>query len=85
MQKARPNDAGRFDFQVHDLFKPQPVRAAVYIFRHIFHDWSDEDTVKMLKNLVPGLQNGAKVLVSEGIVPLDPAMTANTLDEKQIL
>ena len=81
--KSQPAD--KIDFQLHDLFKPQPERAGMYIFRHIFHDWSDEDTVKILKNLVPALNHGARVLVSEGIVPEQAATRANTLDEKQIL
>ena len=78
-------ETDRFDFQVHDLFKPQPVSADIFVFRHVFHDWSDGDTVKMVKNLVPALNDGAVVLVSEGIVPEQPAERANTLDEKQIL
>ncbi|MCJ1403879.1 hypothetical protein MMC11_007102 [Xylographa trunciseda] len=85
MAVHHPELEQRIVFQVHDFFQPQPVSADVYIFRHIFHDWSDADTVRILKNLVPALRNGAKVLVSEGVVPSEPATTANTLDKKQIL
>ncbi|KAL8685309.1 MAG: hypothetical protein Q9224_005867 [Gallowayella concinna] len=76
----------RVQWQVHDLFQPQPVKAGFYLFRHIFHDWSDEDVVKMVQALVPGLEKGARVLISEGIVPEQPQRTASgVLDEKQIL
>jgi len=80
-----PHLAGRVQFVQHDFFLPQSTNADIYMFRHIFHDWSDEDTIKILKNLVPALKEGNRVLVSEGIVREPPATTANTLDKKQIL
>ncbi|KAI0378281.1 putative O-methyltransferase [Hypomontagnella monticulosa] len=80
-----PALTARTSFVQHDFFQPQTVSADIYIFRHIFHDWSDADTIRILKALVPGLIDGAAVLVSEGIVPAPPATKANTLDEKQIL
>lgn len=80
-----PALAARATFSRHDFFQPQTLSGDIYIFRHILHDWSDIDTVRILQNLVPGLKDGATVLVSEGIVPPPPATKANTLDEKQIL
>lgn len=80
-----PALTARTSFVQHDFFQPQTVSADIYIFRHIFHDWSDADTIRILKALVPGLIDGAAVLVSEGIIPAPPATAANTLDEKQIL
>ena len=77
--------ADRFDFQMHNLFEKQTVRAGIYIFRHIFHDWPDADVVKILKNLVPALDQGARILVSEGIVPEQAVGRANTLDDQLIL
>ncbi|KAI1307852.1 putative O-methyltransferase [Xylaria venustula] len=80
-----PALSGRVSFVQHDFFQPQTVSGDIYIFRHIFHDWNDEDTVRILKALVPGLKQGATILVSEGIVPEPPAKRANILDDKQIL
>ena len=77
--------AHRFEFQMHNLFEKQTVRAGIYIFRHIFHDWPDADVVKMLENLVPALDQGARILVSEGIVPEQAIGRANTLDDQLIL
>ena len=77
--------ADRFEFQMHNLFETQTVRAGIYIFRHIFHDWPDADVVKMLKNLVPALDQGARILVSEGIVPEQAVGRASTLDDQLIL
>ncbi len=82
---ATPHLASRLNFVQYNFFQSNTVTGDIYIFRHIFHDWSDADVVRILKNLVPALKDGAVVLVSEGIMPEPPASIANTLDEKQIL
>ena len=74
----------RITFAAHDFFSLQPTAADIYIFRHILHDWSDADSVRILKALVPALKDGARVMVSEGIVPEPPATGTSILDEKQI-
>ncbi|TVY87754.1 O-methyltransferase [Lachnellula willkommii] len=41
-------------FQSHDFFCEQPVHGSdVYIFRMIFHDWSDKFCIRILQQLVP--------------------------------
>lgn len=55
-----------------------------YIFRHILHNWSDEDAVTIVKNLLPVLKSGARVIVYEAIMPAPPATLANTWDEKAV-
>lgn len=74
----------RVIFAAHDFFTPQPSVADIYIFRHILHDWSDADSVRILKALVPALKDGARVMISEGIVPEPPATRTGILDDKQI-
>lgn len=60
----------RVEFMRHDFFHAQPVRgAAVYLFRSIFHDWPDEACVKILKALVPGLEEGSRVLLNDYCMP----------------
>jgi 6-hydroxytryprostatin B O-methyltransferase len=71
-------------FVSHDFYTPQTTKADIYILRHILHDWADGDVVRILQNLLPALTDGARVLVSEGVVPEPPAKRMNTLDEKQI-
>jgi len=45
------------EFMPYDIFTPQPVENAhVYYFRHIFHDWNDQDCSSMLQQLVPRLK-----------------------------
>lgn len=45
----------------HDFFEPQPVHEAdVYLFRFVFHNWSDEYCLKILRALVPRHGPGGK-------------------------
>ncbi|KAI1113334.1 O-methyltransferase [Nemania sp. NC0429] len=62
--------ADRVSFMAHDFFQDQPVRDAdVYHFRWIFHDWPDRYCLKLLRALVPALKPGARVVVSDFVVP----------------
>ena len=84
IEEAHPALASRIIFAEHDFFKRQPTSADIFIFRHILHDWSDADCLRILHALVPALKDGAKVLISEGVVPEDVATRSATLDQKQI-
>ena len=45
----------------HDFFEPQPVHEAdVYLLRFVFHKWSDEYCLKILRALVPAMGPGGK-------------------------
>jgi O-methyltransferase domain len=69
--------------QAHDFFTPQPVKAArAYSLHSILHDWSDEDGVKILENLVPALKRGySKVLLNEIVVSEEkPTLAATSMD-----
>lgn len=60
----------RISFQVHDFFTPQPVaNADVYFLKHILHDWSDKYALRILRNLIPALKPGARVIVMDGVLP----------------
>ena len=61
--------AKRISFVGHDLLTPQEVQGDVYLFRWIFHDWPDTYVIKMLRNLIPALRAGAKIVVSEQLMP----------------
>ena len=70
-QDAVPPDvADRVSFMAHDFFTEQPVREAeVYLFRNIFHNWSDMHVVKILRATVPALGPGARVVVNDYLIP----------------
>ncbi|MCJ1387546.1 hypothetical protein MMC18_000389 [Xylographa bjoerkii] len=59
----------RIKFMAHDFFTNQPVTADAYLFRWIFHNWSDKYGVLILQALVPALKPGARVLVQDGCLP----------------
>lgn len=80
-----PTLANRISFVQHDFFEPQNVTADIYLLRHIFHDWSDADIIKIARNIVPALKNGSRLLIIEGVMPPPPAKKAHTIDEKQRL
>ena len=66
----------RVSFMAHDMFTEQPVSADVYIFRFVFHDWPDAYVVKILRQLIPALKPGARIIINDSILP-EP----NTLSE----
>ncbi|KAK9415006.1 putative hydroxyindole o-protein [Seiridium unicorne] len=69
-QSIPPALADRISFMAHDFFQDQPVRDAdVYHFRWIFHDWPDRYCLKLLRALIPALKAGARVVVSDYVVP----------------
>ncbi|KAI0448080.1 S-adenosyl-L-methionine-dependent methyltransferase [Xylaria telfairii] len=74
-----PTLADRVSFMAHDFFQDQPVRDAdVYHFRWIFHDWPDRYCLKLLRALVPALKPGARVVVSDFVVPESGATSRYT-------
>ncbi|KAJ4361107.1 uncharacterized protein N0V89_001676 [Didymosphaeria variabile] len=56
---------GRVKFMGHDFFTPQKATGDVYLFRWIFHNWSDKYCQDILRNLIPALKHGARVLLYE--------------------
>jgi O-methyltransferase domain len=76
-----PQFKERITFMGHDLNNEQPVKDAdLYMFRSVLLNWPEKYVVKFLKNLVPALKPGAKVLINEGCLP-EPG-TVSSWDEK---
>jgi 6-hydroxytryprostatin B O-methyltransferase len=71
----------RVHFEIHDMFQTQ-IRREVDIFylRHILHDWPDDYAVKILKNLVPALRPGSRIIISDSVIP--PPEQLHGLHEK---
>ena len=65
-----PDLEQRLSFRAHDFFTEQPVRGAdVYFLRSIFHDWPDQHGIRILRNLIPALKPGARVVLNEACLP----------------
>ena len=60
----------RLRFMAHNFFQEQPVKEAdIYFLRWILHDWSDKYALTILRNLIPALKRGARVVVSDLCLP----------------
>ena len=56
--------------EAHDFFTPQPrQKASVYLLKHIVHDWSDEYSTKILKQLRHAADPGTRLICLEAILP----------------
>jgi hypothetical protein len=64
------------------LTETMPHKADAYVARHIFHDWSDQYAVKILKNLEPALKEGSHFWVSEVVLP-DLSDANHLVDQRQ--
>ncbi|KAG9231340.1 O-methyltransferase-domain-containing protein [Amylocarpus encephaloides] len=76
--------ASRIEFQAHDFFTEQPVQGAdIYLFRWIFHNYSDKYATKILRSLIPAFKKGSKVLINDHCLK-DGFGLENMWDEKII-
>lgn len=74
---------GRLRFAPYNFItEPMGYEADAYVFRHIFHDWSDQYAVKILKNLAAGLKSGTRVWINEVVLP-ELSATNHVLDQRQ--
>tara|TARA_B100002003_G_scaffold248080_1_gene281057 strand:+ start:2705 stop:3748 length:1044 start_codon:yes stop_codon:yes gene_type:complete len=51
------------------FFDTVPDGADAYLMRHIIHDWSDADSVRILENCRKAVPAGGRLLIVETIVP----------------
>jgi hypothetical protein len=59
-------------FVAGDVFAtPVPEGADAYLFRHLLHDYDDDDCLKMLQNVRKQMRPDSRVLVLEKTVPTD--------------
>ncbi|KAF2231409.1 sterigmatocystin 8-O-methyltransferase precursor [Viridothelium virens] len=63
----------RVEFMEHDLFKPQPIHdASAFFMRHVTHNWTNPDCVRIFRSLVPALEKCAKgtpLLINDHVIP----------------
>ncbi|EOO01623.1 putative s-adenosyl-l-methionine-dependent methyltransferase protein [Phaeoacremonium minimum UCRPA7] len=75
--------AERIELQAYDFFTPQVVKGAdVYFFRWIIHNYSTPFAIKILKNLIPALKPGARIIINDHCLREPGA--ENPWDEKLI-
>jgi len=72
-----------FQAQAHDFFTPQPIQGARAYFLHsVLHDWGDDESIRIIENLVPALKSGySRVLFNEIVVnDENPTLAATSMD-----
>jgi hypothetical protein len=70
MANPPPDVASHIEYMPHDFFTPQPVKGAeIYFLRWVLHDWSDKYALKILRNLIPALKKGARIVLNEAVLP----------------
>ena len=64
-----------------DFFKSVPSGADAYLMRHIIHEWNDEQSLQILRNLRRAIHPQGRLLLVESVIPLgnDPSF-AKLLD-----
>ena len=60
---------GRCSVVEGNFFESVPGGADTYLFRHIVHDWTDEQTVQILNNCRKVVPNNGRLLIIEAVVP----------------
>lgn len=59
-------------FVAGDVFTtPVPAGLDAYLFRHLLHDYDDDDCIRMLQNVRKQMRSDSRILVLEKTVPTD--------------
>ena len=58
----------RIDVRSGNFFESIPSGADAYLLKHILHDWSDEDCLRILTNVYTVAKPGTKLLVVDAVI-----------------
>ncbi|GAA0428980.1 methyltransferase [Acrocarpospora corrugata] len=63
--------ADRCEFVVGDFFEGVTAGADVYILANVIHNWSDEDSIRILSNIRSAMAADGRILIVEIVLPDD--------------
>ncbi len=63
---------GRIEVRGGSFFDTVPAGADTYLLVRVLHDWSDEDSVRILRNCRAAMTPGSRLLIIEQILEPDP-------------
>lgn len=66
---AQEGVSDRVELASGSFFDSVPAGADAYMMKHIIHDWDDESSIKILKNIRSAMSENGKVLIVEMVVP----------------
>jgi SAM-dependent methyltransferase len=52
-----------------DFFEAVPAGGDAYVLKHIIHDWDDERSIAILRNIRRAMADGGRLLLIESVVP----------------
>jgi O-methyltransferase domain len=65
------NLSGRCKLIGGDFFESVPENGDAYLLQHILHDFSDENCIKLIKNIRQSIEKGGKLLIIDSVIPND--------------
>jgi hypothetical protein len=68
ISRARESNMPRVSYVSGDFFKDPIPPCDAYLMMTVLHDWSDAESIAILRNLKAGAPHGAKLLLVEGVV-----------------
>lgn len=77
--------AARVEKVSGDFFQSVPASADAYIMKHIIHDWTDEQSIKILQNIHSATNENGKVLIVEMVVPVGNEPSPSKILDLQML
>ena len=77
--------AERVDIVGGDFFKQSPPVADAYILKFIIHDWDDELSTLILKNIASVMHSKSKLLLLESVMPEDNEPSLTKLRDLQMM
>jgi hypothetical protein len=64
--KAPPHLSDRLSFRAYNFMEEQSVKGAdIYYFRNIFHNWPDQICITILRNQIPAMKKGTRLVIDD--------------------
>ncbi|KAG5979524.1 hypothetical protein E4U43_006873 [Claviceps pusilla] len=70
----------RVKLTTHDFFDEQTAVADAYLLRHVLHAFPDKAVVRILRQLIPALRPGSRIIIHDAVLP--PAGSVSPTEER---
>lgn len=80
-----PGLKDRIRFVNTDFFNSIPAGGTHYLLSNVLHDWNDEQCLLILKNCYSAMNQGAKLVLIESIIPPDDSFSISKLVDLEML
>jgi hypothetical protein len=67
------------------FFDSVPAGGDAYVLKHIIHDWDDDPSIQILRNVRSAAAAGATLLLIEGVIPEDASESIAKLMDMEML